>query len=419
MVIALTHMRVNNDQLMIQNCTTVDLFLGGHDHIVYYEKHKNNVTIKSGCDFKNFSVIHLEKCGTELPKLENALVEDKSMIDQDVKPGVEYSAIVGVKEKYLLKSTLIEVGKDMPVDPVIEKHTNDSYMEFDEKMKRPVCFLDAEIDSRFTKVRAEETPIGNFITDLMRKEHNADCAVLNSGNIRADRVFEKGATMLLGDWYEMIPFTVPICLLKLTGQQILTMLETSVSMLPSLSGRFLQVSYISFSFDISKPAGQRVVQDSVMIGGKPVEKEKKYTVAAPDFLVAGKDGYEDVLNAQVVVTDENGPELKLILTKFFEDSYSNSPDSEVNLFRENQKMFSQEVLRSKIGTKLDTHRDRIKKSMAAIRSLIVNFRQACTDFRRRVAPQIVTDNCSSSHRNHQRARSTTWQHCRNQRPRNR
>ena len=33
LVIALTHMRLNNDRKVLKNTTTIDLFLGGHDHV--------------------------------------------------------------------------------------------------------------------------------------------------------------------------------------------------------------------------------------------------------------------------------------------------------------------------------------------------------------------------------------------------
>jgi 5'-nucleotidase len=369
MVIALTHMRVHNDQAMIRNCKSVDLFLGGHDHIVYYERHEDNVVIKSGCDFRHFSVLHLETVQGDDPVLVNALENDIKMVDEAVKPDVEYTAIIGKSNKYLLKAKLVAVSRDTPDDPDVENHIEVTYKKFDEKMKKPVCYLDADIDSRFSKVRSEETPIGNFITDLMRKEHNADCAVLNSGNIRADKIFKAGQKMVLGDWYDMIPFTIPVCLIEITGQQILTMLENSVSKLPSLSGRFLQVSYIHFEFDPRKPEGERVNDGSVKVAGKPLDASKKYTMAAPDFLIAGKDGFEDILNAEVLISDENGPELKLVLTRFFDDSYSSSKKSEVNLFRENQETFSPNAIRSKIDTKLESHRDKIKRSLTAIRRL--------------------------------------------------
>ena len=59
MVIALTHMRVPNDELLTQSVPELDLVLGGHDHdYAYYckrDEHGNQAQeafmVKSGCDF--------------------------------------------------------------------------------------------------------------------------------------------------------------------------------------------------------------------------------------------------------------------------------------------------------------------------------------------------------------------------------
>lgn len=54
-------MRVPNDRKLSNETKEIDLFLGGHDHIYYHEKTLNgNLFIKSGSDFKNFSLINVE-----------------------------------------------------------------------------------------------------------------------------------------------------------------------------------------------------------------------------------------------------------------------------------------------------------------------------------------------------------------------
>ena len=40
-VIALTHMRVPNDVKLAMKSTGVDIFLGGHDHVSFFQKFKN------------------------------------------------------------------------------------------------------------------------------------------------------------------------------------------------------------------------------------------------------------------------------------------------------------------------------------------------------------------------------------------
>ena len=54
-------------------------------------------------------------------------------------------------------------------------------------------------------------------------------------------------------------------------------------------GRFPQVSGIKFSFDASRPAGQRVMD--VKVNGRPLSDTRKYSLATTTFLYDGGDGY--------------------------------------------------------------------------------------------------------------------------------
>ena len=47
------------------------------------------------------------------------------------------------------------------------------------------------------------------------------------------------------------------------------------------AGRFPQVSGLRFEYQVSKPAGSRVV--SIAVGGVPLDDTKTYTLATSDF----------------------------------------------------------------------------------------------------------------------------------------
>ena len=59
-VVALTHMRTDNDVRLAEKVPEIDLILGGHNLV--YEKRKVNGTyiLKSGSDFRQFSTISLD-----------------------------------------------------------------------------------------------------------------------------------------------------------------------------------------------------------------------------------------------------------------------------------------------------------------------------------------------------------------------
>ena len=62
----------------------------------------------------------------------------------------------------------------------------------------------------------------------------------------------------------------------LQGEQIDALLEAGVSKWPQMEGRFPQVGRITFNFDGKAEPGQRIHDDSIQIGGVPVEKDKVY-----------------------------------------------------------------------------------------------------------------------------------------------
>ena len=47
----------------------------------------------------------------------------------------------------------------------------------------------SEVDTMFESIRNKETFIGNLLSDIFRIEVGADVCMLNSGCIRADRIY--------------------------------------------------------------------------------------------------------------------------------------------------------------------------------------------------------------------------------------
>ena len=82
--------------------------------------------------------------------------------------------------------------------------------------------------------------------------------------------------------------------MELTGAQIKEALEHSVKNAPKESGGFLHVSGMKYSYDSSKPAGNRIVTMEVKKedGYTPIEDQATYVVATNAFTAKGGDGYD-------------------------------------------------------------------------------------------------------------------------------
>jgi 5'-nucleotidase / UDP-sugar diphosphatase len=164
--------------------------------------------------------------------------------------------------------------------------------------------LAAPLDSRRNVVRAEESTMGNLITDALRAATGADIAIMNGGGIRGDTTYDAGRKLTRRDILTELPFGNVTVVTELPGSQILLALENGVSAVEKGSGRFPQVSGISYAFDASAPAGARISE--VMVGSAALEADKLYTVAVNDFILGGGDGFAALGGGRIVTDGPTG-----------------------------------------------------------------------------------------------------------------
>jgi len=214
---------------------------------------------------------------------------------------LEFTGSVSGRPFKVVDAEHVEISSSIREDPDMKCFVDECVSKVGAAMDKVIGETAVDLDSRFASIRTRETNIGNFIADVMRKGLNADLAVINSGTIRADGIIEKGP-FLMRDLVNLLPMLDELCLLQLTGSQVLAVLENSVSQYPRLEGRFAQVSGVTFTFDAAKASGTRVVQTSVMVKGEPLLTDKKYRLCTKDYLRQGKDGY-DVFKDSVCLAD--------------------------------------------------------------------------------------------------------------------
>ena len=158
--------------------------------------------------------------------------------------------------------------------------------------------------------RSGETPMGNYIADLMRAKYKTDFAIQNGGGIRDTfpaKTYVPAATGLvrtgtgpldvtLGDAFTVFPFGNQIATTVVTGANLWKALENGVGGNYPGDGRFPQVSGLKYSFDASKPIGSRIVEVTKLDGTAIAKDSKEYTLTTLDFLIYGGDGYVNVFS---------------------------------------------------------------------------------------------------------------------------
>ncbi|WP_428657391.1 5'-nucleotidase C-terminal domain-containing protein [Runella sp.] len=125
-----------------------------------------------------------------------------------------------------------------------------------------------------------ESELGNLMSDILREMGQerlgkpVDLAITNNGGIRAD--FPAG-NITLGNVYEIMPFDNELVALTLSGETMQKVIEYLAQRKEPQSGLKLVIDKAS-----NKPV-------EVLIGGKPLDLQKTYTLITSDYLAISSD----------------------------------------------------------------------------------------------------------------------------------
>ncbi|PPS96817.1 5'-Nucleotidase/apyrase [Cryptosporidium hominis] len=340
LIIALTHMRAPNDELLAKGADDIDLILGGHDHEYYgVKKIGNSVVAKSGTDFRDLTMIvikpgkhclvcpnsdsklHLESCRYSSFSLD----QPKNIYEERLIPNNKDGGDIYLRRfsggsimtwSYIDISTF---GPNRHVTKMVNKYLRDLATQMDKIIGE--CAV--RLETRFSVIRTSETNAGNWLTDIMRSAAKTEIALINSGTIRSDCVFNIGPVRNQ-DILMMLPFVDNLVKLGVPGNLLLDILENSVSQWPNKDGRFSQVSGLKFRFNGDLPPGQRIVPGSVYIQDldnpmefKPLELDRVYTLVTKEFLYTGKDGFDSFTKCELLSNPEDMPPLPTLVRNVF------------------------------------------------------------------------------------------------------
>ena len=278
LIVAIGHLDFIEDMEILQS-GLVDVLLSGQDHYHIFFDNGRDVWMDAGEDAEKVGVLDVHmKSYMKRGKKRFSWETDMRYVDtKHIKENTAIASKVKSYENLLGKELDIKIGETL-----------------------------SELDSRKKTVRTEEAAIGNLIIDAMREGVKAEIGITNGGGIRAKKIYDPGTKISRRDILSELPFGNVVVKLGLTGSQIWEALENGVSQVEQNSGRFPQVSGMSFKWNPKAEVGSRVV--SVEIGGQPLSKYKTYTLATNDFLAKGGDGYSVFKKGKVII-DASGAKL--------------------------------------------------------------------------------------------------------------
>ncbi|MTH54963.1 hypothetical protein GKZ89_16290 [Bacillus mangrovi] len=272
-IVALTHIGFedgggDNDVTLAKEVEGLDVIVGGHSHTqlnapVVDETGEEPTLIVQAYQYSDF----LGQLDVEFDYKGKVVAHDGKLID--LKTKTDDAEAVEILNKY---------------KPKVEELKN-----------QVVGSTDVVLDGERANVRTKETNLGNLITDgMLAKAKTIDpetvIALQNGGGIRAS-INQGDITM--GEILTVMPFGNSLAIMELTGKEIKAALEHSVDLAPAQSGAFLQVAGMKFTYDSSKPVGERVTEVQVKEGDAftALDLEKTYKAATNTFTAAGGDNY--------------------------------------------------------------------------------------------------------------------------------
>ena len=268
LVILLSHVGYSTadtigDRLTAINSSDIDIIVGGHTHTnleegIYVNNKEGRPVFITQTGSKQAPIGHIQvtmKRGSQYPKCHYS-------VDS-----------IACNKLHPEDFDLTGFGQEMTdfITPYIDK--------LQTQMQQKL----GHSDDYLTRGRPQCT-LGNFTADALREigakyyGQPIDIGLMNVGGLRNDM---PSGDVTLGDLYKIYPFENTLDVLELKGSDVQALIE-------SLAGKKLEsFSGTKVTLDLK---GSTAVATSILVGGKPIDPERIYTIATIDYLAEGNDG---------------------------------------------------------------------------------------------------------------------------------
>lgn len=302
-IVVLSHIGFEEDVKLAKMVPDIDVIVGGHSHSfltqpsVIREYNKPAKTLSGIGAIIGESLNYLLTYSYILPDRMN-----KTLIVQDGEFGINLGELDLVIKDDKIENynyRLIPVNNCIPEDKSIAAEVNLLSQKADNITKNTVGFLNTPLDSRKNSLRSGLTTAGLLITEAIKSKYpDIDIVMQNSGGIRGNKYINAGP-ITLADIFELYPFENTIVLLKLSGSDIKSILETGTASLFNDNSSSLQTNGLDYTVDLSQKEGSRVSE--IKVNGIPLNPKCYYKVAVNDFMFGGGDGFFQFKKAKKVI----------------------------------------------------------------------------------------------------------------------
>ncbi len=276
---------------IIANTTGINAYLDGHSH------DKDQVVMKN----KAGEDVVRSACGTKLEGIGCLrIAKDGKITGSVIEWAYDFDASAIIKNDVTLAVENATAALDAKLNEVV------AFTQVD------LVIRDPETGVRI--VRTAETNLGDLCADAYRDQSGADVAIVNGGGVRE---IIKAGDITLNDILKVHPFGNVMCVIELTGQQLLEALEYGCKDVPNEFGGFLQVSGLTFEIHTYIPSSVKMDENkmyvategeyrvkNVMVGGEPLQLDKIYTLASHNYKLKQNGDGNTIFNGCNILQDE-------------------------------------------------------------------------------------------------------------------
>ncbi|MBD3168048.1 MAG: hypothetical protein GF307_01100 [candidate division Zixibacteria bacterium] len=273
LIIVLSHLGYDKDLDLAEHIQNVDVIVGGHSHTRVEEPKAVNgiLVVQAGSKTTNLGRLDLTVAGDSIQNFRGELIP---AFAENIKPDERLAAFV---DSF---STII-----------------------DKKYGEVIGQLKEDWISKYR----DESNVGNFLTDAIRRTTGADVAFLNSGGIRKNI---PAGDITLKDISEMLPFMNYVVAFECTGEELLEILHENAKAAACETHGTLQLSGVKYAW--RKVAGDAEIVN-VSVNGKALKKDRIYKIATVDYVVLNQDKY---FNIQPGELENSGTLLSDMITEY-------------------------------------------------------------------------------------------------------
>ncbi|WP_430503936.1 bifunctional metallophosphatase/5'-nucleotidase [Haloparvum sp. PAK95] len=287
LVVAAAHLSSDAQATVAREVDDLDAIVGSHSGVTFEEPRLVGGTVVSefGDEFDHVGRLTLD--------VDTGALVDWERVDLFSSAAGEYPPSDGDHHR------AVDVATVDP-DPDLQAVADDYLATLEERLGQPVVETAVPLNATFENY-AVETGLGNLLTDVIRRvgDREVDVAIQHAGGIRSGATYGPGA-VTGRDVLNVLPFPNAIEAYELSGDQLRSFLEGSISPLPAEYGAqpTLQVSGVAYEW--TGHDGEGTV-GNVFVGGEPLDPEETYIVATTDFLA--ERNAEFAADARVLHTD--------------------------------------------------------------------------------------------------------------------